>query len=85
MLDLNYAMMETQRDRVARGVAEENRSGVNDKNVSVDLKRLNAFVVTHNDLVSSPQAKGVEKQRPGTGPVSEILKRLISEESRRPK
>ncbi len=78
-------MIDIQRKRVARGLAEEKRKGGLDKNVSVEMKRLSGMIVTYSELVNAPQAKAVAKPRPGTRAVSKILRRLTEKKSGRPK
>lgn len=54
ILHLNLAMIEAQRTRVARAMSEETRTGGLDKALSVEMKRLNAMLVTYNELVNTP-------------------------------
>ncbi len=73
VLNLHLAMIEAQRTRVERALAEETRTGGLDKTVSVEMKRLIAMVATYYEIVDTPQAKAATKPRPGHGPVTEIL------------
>jgi hypothetical protein len=82
ILDLHLAMIESQRKRVARAVAKEARTGELDKDTSVEIKRLNVMVATHNELVNTPQAKAGTQPRPGTGVVSQILTSLAPKKRR---
>jgi len=67
ILNLSLAMIEAQRTRVARAMAEETRTGSLDKGLSVEIKRLNAMLATYNELVNTPQAKAAKQPRARTG------------------
>jgi len=69
-------MIEAQRTRVARAMAEETRTGSLDKGLSVEIKRLNAMLATYNELVNTPQAKAAKQPRARTGAVSQILRSI---------
>lgn len=84
ILDVNLSTIEVQRTRVARAVAEETRVGGLDKTLSVEIKRLNAMLVTHNELVNAPQAKAATKPRAGRGAVSQMLT-SIAPKGRKPR
>ena len=85
ILELDLDLIETQRKRVARASADEARTRGLDKEVSVEIKRLNAMITTYSELLNRPQARAAAQPRSKTGAVTQILASLAPDKTRRRK
>jgi len=83
ILELLRGLIDLQRTRVELAAAKEAAEGILNRDLSMELKRLNSMVATYFALLQSPLAKEQPAPEEGTGVLGEIMKNLSDGRRRR--